>query len=165
MKQSRFTITLLEVLMNSRQAALETYNYYKDPRVVASFRIPLLEDIDTRTMTAIFRLDDDEPEQVNLAYEVCPACHGKAVMTDPRVDAGGLTQEDIEDLEWEDPGFLDRYKAGYYDIPCSTCGGRSTVPVLDRKNNPQEILAAYDKAEREDRAYAAMCASERAHGA
>ena len=74
-------------------------------------------------------------------------------------------QEDIEELEYEDPGFIERYKRGAYDVPCSTCQGRTTVPTLDRKKTPKPYVEAYDKAVQEDREYAQMCASERAHGA
>lgn len=149
--------------MNSRQA-MENWNFYNDPRVVATFMSPILEDIDLRDMTAVFHGDEEEPSVVKLKFEVCPACHGTAKMVDPNMDCGGLTAEDIAEIEEEDPGFMERYKRGHYDVTCSTCKGRAVVPGIDRQNTPKEIIQAFDRAEAEARSYASMCAMERAMG-
>ena len=150
--------------MNSRQA-MENWNFYRDPRVVASFLGSVLEDINLRDMTATFHGDEEEPSVVKLKFEVCPACRGTAKMVDPNFDCGCLTEEDIAELEYDDPGFMERYRRGAYDVTCSTCKGRAVVPGIDQANTPKAIIAAYDRAEAEERSYASMCAMEWATGA
>ena len=150
--------------MNSRDVAMENWNYYRDPRVVATFLGSVLEDVNLRDMTAVFEGDEEEPSVVRLKFEVCPACHGTAKMVDPNFDAGGLCQEDIEALEYDDPGFMERYKRGGYDVNCSTCKGKAVVPGVDRANTPKAILKAFEQAEAAERSYASMCAMERAMG-
>ena len=150
--------------MNSRDVAMENWNYYNDSRVVATFMSPILEDVNLRDMTAVFHGNEEEPSVVALKFEVCPTCKDTAKMVDPMVDAGALTQEDIDAMEYDDPGFMRRYQAGHYDVACSTCKGRAVVPGVDREKTPRAILRAYDKAEAEARSYASMCAMERAMG-
>ena len=91
--------------MNSRQA-MDNYNYYRDSRVVASFRSSLLEDINLRSMTADFRhytSGEEQVDEVKLRFEVCPACQGSGKMVRPVIDAGGLTQEDVKNSSIRTP--------------------------------------------------------------
>ena len=127
--------------MNSEQrAALEKYNYYNDPRTIAAMTTSAYKVKTCGPHRALIELDelllenliDDGllPEghhgilEMRTKAEVCGLCKGSGKVVDPRYDAGGLTQEDIDqDPQW----FYDSYMAGDCDVTCPECGGLRVV--------------------------------------
>jgi hypothetical protein len=95
-------------------------------------------------------------------FEVCGRCEGHGTHTNPAIDGNGLTAEDFDQAG---PEFLEDYLGGVYDVPCHECHGARVVTVLDRARCPRELLKAYDKKQRDDADYYAMCAAERRAGA
>lgn len=87
---------------------LEAYNFYRDPRVRATYVAP--------------------PEDgTKFDWEVCPLCRGRGTVVNPNIDAGGV------DMGWrgEDPDFHDDYINGVYDVACPQCLGRTTVATRE----------------------------------
>jgi len=161
--------------MNSRDAALENYNYYNDPRVHAANKSKWYEELDEKTMTAsvsiyspceaVAKLDpnyvpDHDMEyalvSVPIKFEVCRTCGGKGKHVNPSIDSSGITGEDFD----RDPDFAESYKRGDYDVRCYGCGGLRVTLVLDRENCDPAVLKALDEAAREDAAYEATCRME-----
>ena len=88
---------------------LESYNYYRDPRVRAEHVAP--------------------PEDgTKFHWEICPLCRGKGRVVNPNIDASGV---DLHGWRDEDPDFVKDYLSGAYDITCPQCLGRTTVAVCD----------------------------------
>lgn len=127
-------------MSESQRAALENRNYYNDPRTIAAMVAPAYKVLESGPRKIIIELDeclldsciDDEllPEGHNgiiecrSKTEVCSLCNGSGKTVDPKYDAGGLTQEDIDhDPDW----FYDSYMAGECDITCPSCNGLRVV--------------------------------------
>lgn len=92
-------------------------------------------------------------KSVNVHFEVCPTCGGKGHHTNPSVDAGGLTSSDFEN----DPGFMEEYLSGIYNVRCYECDGKRVVP---RTDDPQALAEI-----EEDEDFRRMQAAERSMGA
>ena len=72
-------------------------------------------------------------------WEVCSVCEGKGIHVDPRMDDNGLNTADFQD----DPDFANDYFSGAFDIPCNSCGGRTTIRALDEGACEPELLRQY----------------------
>ena len=107
--------------------ALENYNIAADPRSRGPAERPILY------------LEDEEIE-LPMKYEVCPVCEGEGKHVNPAIDAGGLSEEMMEDEE-----FLDGYMGGVYDVSCNRCKGKRVVPAVDWNAMPEDHRKAYEK--------------------
>lgn len=159
--------------MTSR-AALETYNYWGDSRVVAGLTSPAYKVVSSNNVETTVQLDDCLVEQMRedgtlpegcdgtitgrTRNEVCGICEGSGSMVNPSIDAGGLTSDDF----YDDPDFYDDYMGGTYDVTCSGCNGNKVVP---RVVFPGPIAKAIADWEQEEADYAAEVAAERRMGA
>lgn len=100
------------------------------------------------------QLTDDDGNEIELPthWGVCPTCNGAGKHVSASIDCNGLSDEDFAD----DPDFAEDYRAGRYDVTCTTCGGRTTIQVVDydRLTPAQhKLLHDHDRWEAEDRAY------------
>lgn len=111
--------------------------------------------------TIIRETENDQGEEIALIFpanfEVCGRCRGVGSHVNPSVDGNGLSREDFE----QDPGFMEDYFAGVYDVECYTCKGARVVPVIDRGACTPAQLAQLDKLERVAAELARDYASER----
>lgn len=75
---------------------------------------------------------------VPAVFVVCPTCKGKGKTVDSQVDGHGLTREDFA----EDPGFLEDYLGGVYDVQCRECSGQRVVEevVVDQLSRRHHVL-------------------------
>jgi hypothetical protein len=89
--------------------------------------------------------------EVPVEAQVCPCCRGEGKVTDPSIDAGGLTWEQVREFDspsewdeamegWEDydedapprrTGNL--YLDGHFDVTCPECNGQNVVRSPDLK--------------------------------
>ncbi len=128
--------------------AIEDMNYYNDQRTLPAARQPILF------------TDDGEEIELPMKWVVCGICNGKGKHVNPSIDAGGLSAEMMDDVD-----FLDDYHAGTYDVTCNGCNGRTTVPAVDWDALTPEQSAAY-KSQLQDEADDLACQrSELAMGA
>ncbi len=152
---------------------LDNYNYHRDSRtwdVPSAFEVLESGPATTKVElceSALESLIEDLgllPEghsgilTVQSKFEVCGQCQGSGTMVDPRVDAGGLSQEDFD----EDPEFREDYFSGRYDMRCNQCKGQRVVPALIFPKAIQEFLESWERDSWDD---AAESAAERAMGA
>lgn len=112
--------------------ALENYNIARDARSQGPAERPVLY------------LEDEEIE-LPMHWEVCPVCEGEGHHVNPAIDAGGLSEEMMDDEE-----FLDGYQSGVYDVPCNRCEGKRVVPGVDWDALPPEHRKAYEAQLRAD---------------
>jgi hypothetical protein len=131
--------------------SIEDANYYNDPRVRNAGR--------NKVPTTY----DDDGNEVELPWHwgVCPTCDGKGTHVNPSIDAGGITGSDMAD----DPEFFEDYMGGRYDVTCSQCGGRTTVPTPDHDRMTPEQREALESQQDADAAYDAERAAEIRMGA
>lgn len=142
--------------------SMDTYNYHRDPRVIARDTAGLFLSTDARTMTGVVVIDDEE-HTIGMHFEVCDLCGGRGSHTNPSIDAGGLTGEDMADWDDED---RERYFGGGYDVACYECKGARVVPAPRARDDAERaILAKIEEFEREAAEDAALRAAERAMGA
>lgn len=104
--------------------------------------------------------DDSEEIEIPTKFEVCYTCRGKGSHVNPSVDGHGLTREDFD----EDPGFMEDYFAGVYDVTCHTCNGLRVVEEPDFDAMTPELRARVEAKEEEDRFFDELCAMERMMG-
>lgn len=137
-------------------------NYYDDHRVRAGNRRDRLQNINTKNMTAVVELDEDEETvEVPIKFEVCPTCEGKGSHVNPSIDAGGLTAEDF----YEDPDFAEEYMNGTYDVSCYGCKGERVVPVIDEDKADPEVLKQLRAMIEADQEFERISRAERRMGA
>jgi hypothetical protein len=117
---------------------MEEYNYWGDPRVLAGM-VDGGKMVGERLVVRVYEGDEERELQLRCRFEVCSLCRGHGTHVNPSIDASGLAREDFDD-----PDFAEGYTQGRYDVTCAECGGLRVVPVVDRKGNTAEDLAAYD---------------------
>jgi len=89
---------------------------------------------DEKKMVLVDNYEDVEGEEpVNLGelqakYEVCQTCDGKGRHVNPSVDSHGITRDEFD----EDPGFMEAYVRGDYDVTCYECKGKRVTLEVDR---------------------------------
>ena len=100
-----------------RNARMDNYNYWTDQRVVSSLSAkPKLSKCRGFLLYTIGEDEETgEPTTVRVptTFCVCHMCRGRGVVTNPSIDAGGLTQEDFD--EWSDSE-VEGYFAGVRDM-------------------------------------------------
>jgi hypothetical protein len=119
---------------------IERLNYYRDERTRGPIEKPVLYH------------EDGYEEELPCTWVVCPRCNGEGTHVNPSIDAGGLSSEDF----YEDPDFAEDYMSGVYDVPCSGCGGRTTVQGLDWDALDDVTREAYER-QLEEEAAAEAC--------
>ena len=87
----------------------------------------------SQTIAIVIYNDDDEEveHQLPAKNEVCDRCEGYGTHTNPNIDGNGITQSEMSEILYEDPGFLDAYISGVYDVTCEECHGNKVVQVVD----------------------------------
>lgn len=124
--------------------SLEDWNYYNDPRVIASLRsrawtidemsrglvrLTLREDI-ASSLIEDGCYQEDWTGEMTLAVTavVCDTCSGHGKVVDPSIDAGGIgAGDDFWVDDYDDGTGESRYHRGDYDIPCPACRGLRVV--------------------------------------
>lgn len=81
-----------------------------------------------------------EEVTVRFTWVLCPTCRGRGRHVNPSIDAGGITESEMEELG---PEFLSDYRAGVYDIPCNGCNGLRVVPVPAETGHLGERIRRY----------------------
>ena len=78
----------------------------------------------------------DEEMRLPARWELCGKCRGGGTQD---CFTGGMTSSELDEAGDE---FIDDYLAGHYSVPCSECGGRTTVAVVDEGQcNPAQLAA------------------------
>jgi len=90
-------------------------------------------------------------------FEVCGRCKGTGAHVNPAIDGNGISPERFAD----DPDFAEAYFAGHYDVPCEDCHGQRVVPVIDKDRCNPDLLAEYERQQRELAQCRAMEEAER----
>jgi hypothetical protein len=73
--------------------------------------------------------------EVPFGWKVCSVCEGDGTVTNPNIDAGGISGRE---MRRRGPEFRRSYERGDYDIDCPMCDGRRVEPELDPKTEDQE---------------------------
>lgn len=94
--------------------ALENYNIASDARSRGPAKKPVLY------------MDDGSEIELESVWAVCPVCRGEGSHVNPAIDAGGLSEEMMDE-----PEFMDGYASGVYDVPCNRCEGKRVVPSVN----------------------------------
>jgi len=139
-------------------------NYENDHRVRAQenkWWTTINEDKMIATISLWDGPDDEDLIEVPIKFVVCHTCDGKGKHVNPSIDCNGLTQEDFE----REPGFLESYMAGHYDVACYGCGGKRVVPVINEEKIDPAILKRWNAQQEESRLDEAERRSERRMGA
>lgn len=118
--------------------ALENYNIASDARSRGPAEKPVLY------------LEDGDEKELPMHWKVCGVCGGEGKHVNPAIDAGGLSEEMMQDEE-----FLDGYASGVYDVPCNRCGGKRVVPGVDWDALSDDERKAYERQLRDDADYEA----------
>jgi hypothetical protein len=125
-----------------------------------------LIDIDPNTKTATIHAamdGEDEATEVAFDWDVCPTCRGDGTVTDPAVDAGGISGQE---MARRGPEFQRRYMNGSYDTECPRCEGRRVVPNLQPQGEEEEAaVEAFHRALNARRETDRMRRAEKAMGA
>ena len=141
---------------------MDTYNYYRDPRVIARDTAGLFLSVDANRMTGVVVIEDQQ-HTVGIRFEVCDTCGGRGSHANPSIDAGGLSGDDMR--EWDEEE-VEAYFHGGYDVACYECKGARVIPALSpRSEAEQAILTELEAQARENAADARLRAAERAMGA
>lgn len=123
--------------------ALENYNIARDARSQGPVNNPVLY------------MEDGQEIDLPMKFIVCWVCDGHGKHVNPAIDAGGLSEEMMQDEE-----FLDGYQSGVYDVPCNGCGGKRVVPDVNWDAMPADQVALYKAQLREEADYEAERLSE-----
>lgn len=150
--------------MRSQRAALETANYYNDPRVIAGMITkPKLNRSETALIYDLVDDDGDEFQiEVPCKMAVCSTCQGRGRHVNPAIDAGGLTEEDLND-HWSSEE-REGYFHGAFDTTCNDCKGKRVVPVANLDALPEAERKMIIEYEEEEEASAREWARELAMG-
>ena len=104
------------------------------------------ESLDEKRMSATIWVDlgndDEELIDVPLHFAVCHVCEGRGSHVSPGIDSHGLSSEDFA----EDPDFAEDYRSGFYDVPCSCCGGQRVKAEADFDRLDKQTAAAVQDA-------------------
>ncbi len=108
--------------------------------------------------------DGDDEIALPWKWEICSHCDGHNVSTaHVECDGGGITGDEMAEIEHDDPGFKRRYMRGDYDRPCPYCEG-GKVKVVDRSKVSPDLLIKWDEQCEEDRACDSIERMERMMG-
>lgn len=145
---------------------MENYNYWNDSRVVSfmttsywkvvkvghsscviEFHESFFEDL---VEQGVFSEEDSCRQEFPGSWEICNMCQGSGMVTNPSIDAGGITDWN----DWNDDE-REEYFSGQYDIHCPECRGSGKILMPNFPRNIQSLLEEWD-------ADAALSARERA---
>jgi hypothetical protein len=146
------------------------FNYHGDSRVVnARAQREFNEGFNMEAMTFTFTQENDDGEEVSYTlpakFEVCPTCEGRGSHVNPSIDAGGISEDDDFWHDDEDEEGNSRYRSGFYNVTCYTCGGRNVVPAIARERADEATLKIWDAKSEDDADFEAVCRAERMMGA
>lgn len=125
-----------------------------------------------RSTIKVTTIDDEGCEhehELPARREVCPRCEGYGTHLNPSIGEHAYTREEFEE-SFHDPEDRAEYfkRGGIYDVTCERCKGERVIDVLDRAacttDEQRAALKVYDRQQREDRDYQALCASEQRFG-
>jgi len=153
--------------------SMEEYNYWNDSRTIASMVSKPFSVFSSNEKTTTVELCEPIIESLielellpkghngviecPTKYEVCELCDGAGKVTNPNIDASGISQDYFD----EDPDFEELYHSGAFDITCPTCKGNRVEP---RPQFPPAIAEVVVDWIRDEYEYARDCARERAMG-
>ena len=106
--------------MSLMQQHIDNRNYLNDPRTQKRPEIP---------------------EGLPTCWAICDLCSGDGRVVNPSIDAGGLSEDNMDDFD-----FMEAYRDGMYDIACPHCSGSGKVREIDRNRSDfAEKIAEYDE--------------------
>lgn len=123
--------------MHNRRQATQTHNFHTDSRVQARDRAKRFNehvDLTENEKIALVSAGGLEVE-VPFDWTLCSLCEGDGTVTDPNVDAGGISSRE---MRRRGPEFRRSYEQGDYDIPCPKCQGKRVEPDLQPKTEDQK---------------------------
>ena len=103
----------------------------------------------------IWSICEETGEEVKITVEmparwvVCEECQGSGTELYGSLKGHAFTMDEMN----EDPEFRENYFGGAYDVQCSRCKGRTTVPALYREGMTDEQKAMMETHDRIDEAY------------
>lgn len=123
--------------MRRRSRRTEQQNFHTDFRVQGRDRAKRFrEHVDLVEAEKIALVSAGGMEvEVPFDWEVCSLCGGDGSVTDPSIDAGGIS---AREMHRHGPEFRRSYERGDYDIDCPKCKGRRVEPNLDPKTEDQQ---------------------------
>jgi len=118
-------------------------------------------------MPFIITLSDETTHTFPSKKVVCPDCDGHGTVLNPSMRGHAYTQEEFSDFSDEEQ---DAYfnRGGMYDVTCPTCGGKNVVDEPDESRfteEDKEVFACWQKQQKEEEWYDALCRSEIENGA
>lgn len=123
--------------MSQRRNRVRRHNYHTDSRVQAGDRAKRFKehvDLDEERKIALVSAGGLAVE-VPFEWDVCSVCDGEGTVTNPNVDAGGIS---TREMNRRGPEFRRSYERGDYDVDCPKCEGRRVEPELNPQNGAQE---------------------------
>ena len=69
-------------------------------------------------------------------WVVCDLCRGRGYYVNPGIDEYGITAEEFD----EDPEFAENYHQGMFNVKCTKCSGRTTIPEIPTSIDTMWIL-------------------------
>ena len=62
----------------------------------------------------------------DCVWVVCDLCSGRGFYVNPSIDEHGITREEFD----SDPEFQENYQRGMFNVKCTKCKGRTTIPEI-----------------------------------
>lgn len=120
-----------------RHNRIQQQNFHTDSRVQARDRAKRFKErVNLKEDEKIALVSADGLEiEVPFDWTVCSLCEGDGTVTDPNVDAGGIS---AREMARRDPEFRRSYERGDHDISCPLCEGRRVEPDLSPKTEDQQ---------------------------
>ena len=63
----------------------------------------------------------------DIATKECTRCRGKGTHVNPAIDGNGITSDEMDRHDHDDPEFRDNYRRGMYDVTCELCNGKRLI--------------------------------------
>ena len=93
-----------------------------------NYRTGLIKDATRRECEGLRWYDCD--------WVVCDLCRGRGYYVNPGIDEYGITAEEFD----EDPEFAENYHQGMFNVKCTKCSGRTTIPEIATSIDTMWIL-------------------------
>lgn len=86
---------------------------------------------------------------------ICHGCDGDGTELRGGLKGAAFSQEEMD----EDPDFRESYFGGDFDVACSVCNGEKIILEHEEKGLPDNIMADFERADRERREHEAEVAA------